>query len=214
MRHGIRKLYLHFNFLDALHFFKVTVGKLDQYRGRHFMTCDVFETLPNLDGLNIVLPTEWWIDDIRQMGPRLFHEFVPCPRTLHRFIYERIAKELAIYGTVKVYGFMDSGEEQHFLNQREAAILSLKFTLAELDELYAECGGGIQIEVDSDSSENSQSTEATTASSSATWSTSLTSKTPPIKKEISRFPESQSDVFPPECHCEVPCHDTFFLINA
>jgi hypothetical protein len=113
-RHGIRRLRLKFDYLDALHFFKVTVGNLHEYRHNDVLTCDIFEKLPNLNGVTVSLPTYWWIDDARQRGPQLFHDENPCVRILHRFIYERAATELAPYENSRVIGFMGQEEVDRF----------------------------------------------------------------------------------------------------
>jgi hypothetical protein len=194
MRHGIRKMCLRLDFMETLHFFKVSVGNLAEYRGRNFMTCDIFQKLPNLDGLHIILPRSWWKDRAIQMGPQLFHETAPCPRTLHRFIYERAAVELAPYRDVRIEGFMDQFEKERFWDCYKEAVLRWEFTIQDLDELYAECGGGVQLE--DESAQQSVSSHESLKSSN--------------RHEVFLIPESEDDTFPPECHCEVPCMETFF----
>lgn len=192
MRHGIRKLFLQFDFMGSLHFFKVSVGKFNLYRPERFICCDIFERLPNLDGLHIALPMEWWKDREMQIGPRLMHHTVACPRTLHRFIYERAAKALAPYRDVRMHGFIDQYEEQRFWDWYENAVLALQFTSADLDELYAECYGGIQLDVYS---------EIETEVSSETDMT--------IRPKKFVYGEIDEDIFPPRCECAIPCHLAF-----
>lgn len=223
MRHGIRKLFLKFNFLDALHFFKVSTGTIHLYRGRDFMTCDIFEKLPCLDGLHIELPTERWKDHPRQPGPDLWHKDEPCPRTLHRFIYERAAEELATYNDVGMDGFMDADEKQRFWDHREAAMLQLRFTTKELEDLYAECSGGIQLGVGLEFEEEGGQVGGGALRKNKvgnTWS-SRWSKYQPSNRRSNRRRDGEvysrkaleegllDDVFPPECVCEVPCREVF-----
>ncbi|KAF2109191.1 hypothetical protein BDV96DRAFT_478125, partial [Lophiotrema nucula] len=143
--HGIRKLSLGLRLLECFYFFKVTVGGIDQRRPPSYMTCDIFEQLPNLNGLFIKLPHDW--REFLVDGPfPIYHERYPCPRTLIRWIYERIAEVVAPYKKVNVHPFVDDAEEQTFWNLREACQLSWNISKQELAELYEDCDGGISLD--------------------------------------------------------------------
>jgi hypothetical protein len=191
LRHGIRKLQLKFNYLETLHFFKVTVGNLHEYRGDKVLTCDVFQKLPNLNNVDILLPKEWWQDEATQIGPQLFHESKPCVRTLHHFIYERAAMELAPYKDFSIRGFMDEDEVQRFKDLHESAMLRLRYEDFSDDE----SDGGIQLHSDEDP-------DSAASNISSPQSTSYYNLS---------FPKSHDDTFPPICECEIPCKD--FLDN-
>jgi hypothetical protein len=215
MRHGIRKLNIQFNWLDALYFFKVSIGSLDQWRPKSHITYEVFEKLPNLDGLRITLPNQWQNHEpVIRRGPKLFREEDPCPRVLHRMIYESIATHLASYSDLSVTGFMDVDEGQLFSDHREAAILSLKMTVEESKELYAECGGGVQLDVGSDVEIEEPHESTLTVGKSTSWT--LNWSPSPLRhqtrfEEPAVLPEDTDDIFPPRCFCDIPCSDAFFL---
>lgn len=207
MRHGIRKIYLKLNFMDAMNFWKVIVGGFDQYPRpfkHQIITCDVLEKLPNLDGLHIALPSMWWKDQVKQPGPRLFRETEACPRTLHRFIYERIAQVLAPYKDVSVTMFMDIHEEQRFWNHYETAVQSLKFSKQELKELYEEDGGGIALDNELDIH-----CEASTQMNSSISDSYMCVNQSDFNITMSIINET----FPPRCYCTTPCQDAFFEIG-
>lgn len=191
-QHGIRKICLHFDITSFLHFFKVTTGGLDQYSHRYSIKCDIFQQLPHLNAIVIVLP--WRLQDhprafSAQFHPPLFHGTNPCPRLVYRLLYERIAEELAFCKDVSVENLLDSGEAQRFWNLREAAVLSLKFNDDELKELYEECGGGIKIDEDWITDDQVSKTEHS------------------FKDELMQMPKQ--DFWPPQCQCEVPCKFVF-----
>ncbi|KAF2265285.1 hypothetical protein CC78DRAFT_579425 [Lojkania enalia] len=190
--HGIRKLYIKFNFLASLHFFKVTAGGLDRYRRPNFMTCDVLNRLPHLNGLIIVLPSEWRVDKISSLPVQLFHETDPCPRTLHRWIYERAAEVLAPYQDVKLHPFIDESEEQNFRQLHQAFALSVNQRKAKVGSLYNGSDGGVTIDT------------------LIERGTNVTEFRP---SEICQNELPGEDVLPPRCWCDVPCQDVFFYVG-
>ena len=205
MRHGIRRIFLQFDFLESMHFWKVCIAGFDRYRPKNFITCDTLEKLPNLKNIHVRLPFVWWRDRLTQRGPQLFREVEPCPRTLHQFIYTRIADILAPYKHVKVDMFFDQAEEQHFYNIHQAAALALKLTKKDFDELYEDCEGGIELGLGSDS-DTVTSTETSTLASD--------SRTKPLVSHICNgelvlYVDGIEEVFPPRCYCELPCYQTF-----
>jgi hypothetical protein len=198
LRHGIRKLYLQFDFLESLHFFKISVGGLARYRSNKFKTCDIFDKLPNLDGIHLNLPFDEWRDATTrwQMGPNLTHPDSPCWRTLHRLIYENAAQVLAPYKNVKVDYFMDAAEEQRFWDFYQTAALALTFTEEDFEELYEECGGGIQLEIEDNVMEE--------------WGCEVVRATHVTDYEgVFPVPIEEQGVFPPLCKCDIPCTYTF-----
>ncbi|KAF3050753.1 hypothetical protein E8E11_009190 [Didymella keratinophila] len=111
------------------------------------MTYEVFDRFPCLNEIVVRLPTKpygGWRDKPGQCGPQLWHVDSPCPRVMHRIIYERVAKVLAPYN-VTVWNLIDYDEMRRYEDARAAAIKALKFTKDELEELYAEDGGGIEL---------------------------------------------------------------------
>ncbi|KAI4936479.1 hypothetical protein J4E85_001809 [Alternaria conjuncta] len=147
--HGIRKIYLQLSFIDGLYFFKVTAGSFAQHLKPRQLNYEVFETIPHLNELIFKLPdaTGYLEDDFRQQPVSIFYgEPFNCPGTLHRLIYESAAKVLAPYKVVKFHGFMDEEEQVRFLKLRDVAKKSLRITTEELEELYKEEMGGIELE--------------------------------------------------------------------
>lgn len=147
-KHGIRKVWLQFDILGYLDFFKSMAGLtmgIDIQRPEHGVTCDVFNQLPHLNQIIVDLPPSD-NDYPGRVGPLLPHLFNPYPRILHRLIYEQAALQLAAYEDVTVRFFADTGEERHFTALRAAARLALRVTAVELTELYADDGGGIQLD--------------------------------------------------------------------
>ncbi|KAF2691633.1 hypothetical protein K458DRAFT_381479 [Lentithecium fluviatile CBS 122367] len=190
-KHGIRKVHLHFDFLSYLYFFKVTVDDIDRRRPEGYATSDVFEQLPHLNEIVVGLPTSY--DRYQGLyGPLLFHDRDPCPRILHRLIYEKVAADLAHHNEVGVRLFIDEDEERRFRDLRESARLALKFTEEELRELYADDGGGIVLEGDElDSGDDISQTSTIVALPSFD-----------IKDPAEAF-------FPPRCACDYPCDRIF-----
>ncbi|KAF2709752.1 hypothetical protein K504DRAFT_534073 [Pleomassaria siparia CBS 279.74] len=189
--HGIRKIYLQFSFRDTLHFFKVSVGGFNRYRPAGFMTCDVFERLPHLNSICLALPTERMHKASYEPDPQLFHETDPCPRTLHRCIYERAAEELAWCKEVVLQFCMDIDEHERFNELHAAAKSALKFTDEELEELWKECDGGVPVDPASDPITGTKF-EAT--------------------KEIPEDKMADSQIehfFPPKCRCPKNCRQAF-----
>jgi hypothetical protein len=147
-RHGIQKINLGMDFLSCLHFFKVKIGGFQRFQHPLRLTYHIFERLPALNEIVIRLPLRphgGWKDNQWSRGPQLFHNDAPCPRSLHRVIYERIAKVLASYNNITVRNFIDEDEEQRFNTARLEAINALKFTNKDLEELYADDGGGVEV---------------------------------------------------------------------
>ncbi|KAL1796444.1 hypothetical protein ACET3X_004984 [Alternaria dauci] len=180
--HGIRKMYLGFSFLDSLHFFKVTAGSFSQHWESHRPDHEVLERLPYLNELFIRLPdVKGLLEDNPRQPVRLFYgEPFNCPRVLHRLIFERAAKALAPFD-VNMYGFIDDEEEIRFNELLVCAKEGLKITTKELEEIYRDDMGGVELE---------ESVE------------------PGIEKENMVMEEREiiyDDFWPPKCRCEVLC---------
>ena len=187
LSHGIRKLSLRLSFMEALHFFRVAVAGFAQYwRPARYLDYDIIERLPRLNELRFYLPdaSQDLEDKVRQYGPLIFHS-EPCPRILHRLVYERAAEVLAKYPFVTLYGFMDEVEELRYNALRKEAIDSLKFNEKELEELYMEEGGGVELEDSVDPGVEKGDVEE-------------------VERTI-----IHNDLWPPECKCEVPCRRVF-----
>lgn len=181
LSHGIRKVSLQLSFLDAMHFFKVTKAGFAQYRQPHHTDYDVFERLPNLNELRVQLPEadDNLTNHPRQHGPQIFHD-EPCPRILHRLVYERAAEALAKYPFVTLHGFLDQAEELRYNTLRKEAMKGLKFSGKELQELYMEDGGGVELE-------------------ESVW--------PVVDDKLDKEEPAivYDDFWPPKCRCEVLC---------
>jgi hypothetical protein len=148
-RHGIRRVHLTMDFIAYMHFFKVTIGSFKDHIRSGSISYEVFEQLPYLSHIAIRLPLQpqqGWLDEPGQPSPRLFYHNFPCPRLLHRVIYERIAELLTIHPRVKVKGFVDADEKSRYKALRAAAMQERRWSAADLEELYADCGGGIELE--------------------------------------------------------------------
>jgi hypothetical protein len=194
MRHGIQRICLKMAFLDYFNFFKVTAGGFQHHQDYSLMTYEVFEQLPHLKEVIIRLPLRpgrGWKNDPRQSGPLLFHFESPCPRQLHRVIYERAAEVLAPYKSVKMLNFIDKGEESCFHSRRQAAIEALRFSDDELEELYEDVEGGIVLDETVD--------QAMPASITG-------------EKEAVDSIDDEDGFFPPECRCLAACiYEPVFL---
>lgn len=215
--HGIRRVCLTMGFYDSMSFFRVTAGGFGQYTKASALSYKVFDRLPHLAEIAIQLPgkpRKGW-SNIFCRGPILFHHESPCPRRLHRLIYERIADCLAIYPHLIVRGFIDDDEEARFDSLREAAMKNSKWTSEELDELYAECGGGVQLDEavvpgswlardDEDDVELSSAGDEETANIETTETEDLVGEGEATAEE-EMAEEGTEDYFPPECHCEEKC---------
>jgi hypothetical protein len=212
-KHGIRKICLQFDFLSYIYFFKVTTSGIDYWKPQNLVTCDVFDQLPNLNEIVIDLPTEYDHRSQRQAGPRLDHADEPCPRALLRQIYERIAIELASFKEVKVLSHLDDEEEQRYRGLRESAILRLKFTSAELQELYADDGGGIELDADDLGKllhcTSFSKTLANRVSSYPALSDTGSQAVSSTLSTASRSEEPKGSFFPPRCQCSYPCRRIF-----
>ncbi|KAF2625969.1 hypothetical protein BU25DRAFT_412214 [Macroventuria anomochaeta] len=187
-RHGIQKISLSMDFLSFMHFFKVKAGGFQRYQKSQGLTYHTFERLPNLNEIVIKLPLrprEGWKYTPHPGGIQLFHEESPCPRSLHRVIYERVAEVLASF-KVTMRNFIDDNEEQRFLACRLEAVEALKFTRLELEELYADDGGGVELP---EGMEREMGL-------------------PRIKQQDmggEYLDDFQDELFPPLCHCDEPC---------
>jgi hypothetical protein len=194
-RHGIRNICLTMDFIAYMHFFRVTTGNFRKYLRPGSISFEILEQLPHLTGIAIWLPRQpqqGWLDDPWQPGPRLFYDNFPCPRMLHRVIYERIAELLTAYPQVKVNGFVDADEKLRYKALRKIAIAERKWSTADLDELYADCGGGIELDeplrpgcwlLDKEREEEQKETV----------------------KSFEHIWEATDDFFPPKCRCEEKC---------
>lgn len=196
-RHGVRKIHMQLSFLTYLHFFKITTGDFQRYWNPRYLDYEVFELLPHLSELIIDLPDARGklVDKSFQQGPPLFYPGFECPRILHRLIYERATEVLAPYPNVGMCGFVDELEELRFKALRKTAVEALRFTSADLEELYAEDGGGVELEypvyVDSHVPYSMQELEQ---ESDDTWG----------------IPQGPHDFWPPKCRCEVLCDKLLF----
>ena len=127
----------------------------------------------------------------------MYYSGAPCPRLLHRVIYERIAELLTLCPHVKVRKFIDEYEEARYESLRRAAIATHKWTATDLEELYAECGGGIELK------------EPVQPGS---WLHEDEDK-PEAEMEVQRQTIEENtqqlfgEFFPPKCWCEVPCRE-------
>lgn len=116
----------------------------------------------------------------------LWHANSPCPRAVHRVIYERIAAVLAPYN-VAVGNFIDSDELRRYEVARAEAVKALKFTEDELDNLYAEDRGGVELSED----EKGLSKELEIARQK--------------KRKQLNVGRVQDNFWPPLCFCDEPC---------
>jgi hypothetical protein len=195
-RHGLRKVCLVMNFISSMHFFRVSHGGFERfwYPKHEHMTYEVFDLLPNLKEIEIRLPIQphaGWKDNVCQRGPRLFHHRQPCPRTLHRLIYTRIAEVLAPYNTVHVINFGDEQESKLFKQQRKEAQAKLTLTKKDYEELYVECGGGVELD---------EMVEP------GSWLRNTFSEEVDEKAEIEH---EIGGFFPPRCRCVNSCHRVY-----
>lgn len=183
--HGIRRMHLQFSFLDSLHFFKVTAGSFSQRWKSYHLDYQVFERLPHLNELIIKLPDATGrLEDNSKQPARLFYgEPFNCPRVLHRLIYENAAEALAHIENVKMEGFIDDEEMVKFFELLEHAKRGMKITTKELEELYMEDTGGVELEnnVESDVEKKDVDTKKRETVHDGFW--------------------------PPKCRCEVLCRD-------
>lgn len=187
LRHGIQKISLGMDFLSAMHFFKVQARDFQRFCTFRDPTYEILERLPNLNEIVIRLPLrprKGWRNNPYAGGPPLFHHESPCPRILHRFIYERIAEALASFEKVTVRNFIDVNEEQQFLAARTEAIKALKFTKLDLQELYAASSGGVELP---DRVERG--------------AISLEK----VREGDAEIGNLRIGFTPPSCHCEEPC---------
>jgi hypothetical protein len=206
-RHGIRQLYLHMNFLNYMHFFKVTTGDFACYLRPGAISHEVFEQLPHLNEIALRLPCrprQGWLDDPWQNGPKLFHYEFPCARILHRVIYERVAEILTLYPNVEVKGFVDDYEKDRFYALRKSNMESSKWTAAEYEELYTECGGGIELEETVQPGSWLEVAEDDEEEDEAGYTVNTEREVPQV---------TANAFFPPKCHCEEKCHLTFLEVE-
>ena len=103
-------------------------------------------------------------------------------------IYERVAEVLAPHKKVTVLGFVDAEEQERFIGLRTDAVNALGWTEPDLQELYADDGGGIELSEDN-----------------------KRASMPAVVQHKVRGDEpyhmigTQGRFFPPECFCEEPC---------
>lgn len=189
LRHGIQKISICMDFLSFMQFFKVMAGGFQRYHKTKGYTYEVFERLPCLNEIVVRLPLRpqgGWKHRPQAGGPQLWHEDYPCPRVLHRIIYERIAEVLAPY-KVTVRNFLDKGEKQRYHSAKLKAVKALRFAKVDLEEMYAEDDGGVELL----ENEKERSLELTKVKHEST--------------EV-EYPEDMHDeFFPPLCHCNEPC---------
>lgn len=192
-RHGLRKVHMNMDFIGYMHFFKVTTGGFERYLRSGSISYEVFSQLPHLNEVIIRLPRRphhGWRDKPGQCGPRLFYDDFPCPRMLHRVIYERVAAVLTLYPRVKVMGFIDADESVRFNLLRVSAMEHSKWTTGDYDELYADCDGGIELE-DIVESENRPEEFAEE------------------RRVVADLDERVDTFFPPKCRCVEKCYLVF-----
>ncbi|KAF2032195.1 hypothetical protein EK21DRAFT_61405 [Setomelanomma holmii] len=193
--HGIRKVSVYMDFLSYMHFFKVTVGGFKQYWYTQRTTYEVFQQLPCLKEIEIRLPLQphdGWNEGHSLRGPALFHHGRDqvCPRMLHRVIYEQIAEVLAPYSRVRIKNCGDGQEKARFYALRNEARVRLKFTARDWAELYAECGGGIQLDepVEQESWDEKDDEPVS------------------VVPQVMDTSGDDEPFFPPKCRCEVRCN--------
>jgi hypothetical protein len=176
------------DFLSYMNFFEVKNGGFERYQDLRRLTYHVFERLPALNEIVIRLPLrprKGWRHRPGYGLPQLFHDDAPCPRSLHRTIYERVAEVLASYN-VRVVNFIDEDEEHKFHAARLSAIKALKFSMKDLEELYADDGGGVELPDDLERAKEFP-------------------KSRPGVKEVEQHEDFQDQYFPPKCRCVEPC---------
>jgi hypothetical protein len=202
-RHGLRQIYLEMGFIDYMHFFEVTTGGFERYLDPGEISYKVFEQLPHVKKITLRLPRrprQGWVDNPFQKGPQLFHYEFPCARTLHRVIYERIAGVLTLYPHVKVKGFGDEGERDRFYALRQSSMKNSTWTAADYQELYEECGGGVELgemvqpgswieEVEEEKEEQQGGSDEAEGG---------------IPNRVVVAPPNA--FFPPKCRCDTKCH--------
>lgn len=194
--HGIQKISLGMDWLSYMHFFQVKAGGFERYYDSFTMvhkkviTYEVFDRLPCLNEIVVRLPLRpygGWRDKPGQCGPQIWHVDSPCPRAVHRTIYERVAEVLAPYN-VMVWNLIDYAEMRRYQNLRAEAVKALKFAEGELKGLYAEDGGGIKLlEGQNERSVELQKLRRTQRADAA--------------NEV----DVQNDFWPPPCFCDEPC---------
>jgi hypothetical protein len=205
-RHGIRQIDLEMDFINYMHFFKVTTGGFERYLASG-ISYEVLDQLPHLDKIALRLPRrprQGWVDNPYQIGPQLFHFESPCARILHRIIYERIAEVLTLYPNVKVEGFGDENEKDRFAALRQYNMQHSRWTAAEYEELYEECGGGVELdelvlprswleEAEEEDAEGSMKVEAGSE---------------PRESEV-----KADGFFPPKCACDIKCYMLYLEVE-
>ena len=188
--HGIQKVAMNLDYREFYGFFKVTVGNFEDYYQypSYYANYETLQQLPNLRTVAIVLPDLWyyWCRHPRMQPPLYYDEF-ECPRTLARYLYERVAETLTFVPNVEIYNLVDEDEQTRFKMLRAAAIKKA-MSEAELEELYKEDGGGIQLE-------------------------EAVYHAPPPLVMRRMFPTSFTSIpgdnafWPPKCRCPVRCYD-------
>ncbi|KAL5117744.1 hypothetical protein ACEQ8H_004354 [Pleosporales sp. CAS-2024a] len=203
-RHGLRNMSLSMDFIGYMHFFKVTLGSFKHHLVAHTLSYTVLEQLPHLQHIAIKLPLKphrgWSDASSYQPAPLLFHPDYPCPRLLHRVIYERIAATLTLYPSVHVHGFIDDAERAHYHNLRTTAMHHRKWTPDTLADLYQDCGGGIQL----------KHPIIHPASSSWLLLDNDDDQSPAAQQHVApRADDEEDGFFPPKCRCLLQCYKIF-----
>lgn len=217
-RHGLRRIHVNLGFIGSMHFFQVTMGAFDEYLIPGDISYEVFEQLPNLNEISVRLPGQpqkGWQDRPFQQGPLLFYNDAPCPRLLHRIIYERIAEVLTLYPNVIITGFVDDDEWLRYRDLRKTALEARKWTAHELAELYEQCGGGIELDepvlpgswMVGDAEEQSEDVER--EKSETVPGKSVMGREAAIAEGAATEEEAEEEFFPPKCRCEVQCSKLF-----
>ncbi|KAH3920662.1 hypothetical protein HBI56_219130 [Parastagonospora nodorum] len=206
-RHGLRSIYLSMDFIAYMHFFKVSVGSFKQYLLPGSISYEIFEELPNLNQITFRLPRkpqQGWRDMPEQPGPPLFFPDFPCPRILHRLIYDCIAAVLTLYPLVEVNGFIDADEKDRYESLRAAAIQDREWSPDELAELYTECGGGVKLE------EPVQPGSWLVEDGEEEQNESISRQAPESMAGQAHDEKPEDDFFPPKCRCAEQCSQVFY----
>ncbi|KAL6712357.1 hypothetical protein ACN47E_000234 [Coniothyrium glycines] len=202
MRHGIRKVHLQLDFLDSMHFFKVTAGEFYRFWQPFPKDYHIIGRLPHLNELIIKLPDpRGRLEDTYRQLPGMWYKDFECPRFIHRLIYERAAEALAPIENVKMYGFMDETEELRFRKLHEDAKKALLLTHDELAELYMDIEGGISLDEPVASGSYMKAEQDEAEESSDDWQYAQT------------IGDGGTPFWPPKCRCKVLCRKALFGVQ-
>ncbi|KAJ4357525.1 uncharacterized protein N0V89_002101 [Didymosphaeria variabile] len=211
---GIRKIDISFDFVTFYRFFKVRAGGFDKEGRPCCYTYDVFEKMPHLNEIVVRLPKNRkkdWINKPHQIERPLFHAVFPCPRTVFRILYERIAEVLAAYENVSVKNFLEKGEEERFGGLRKAAVKALQdaksprplqLTIEELQEIGMHDGGGLHLTKEEIQQVRQEQYEGAL----------LNKKSKEIKQLLDGLSEeapATDEFYPIRCECAVSCREQY-----